>query len=45
VGQADQHQEDERNRSEQRIKGQGAGEERDIVFVGRLQGAGEKAGG
>jgi transposase-like protein len=45
MGEADQHQQDERNRGEQRVEGQRAGEKRKVVFVGGLQGAPEKAGG
>jgi hypothetical protein len=45
VGQADQHQQDERHRGKQRIEGQRAGQERDVVFVSRLEGAGEETGG
>jgi hypothetical protein len=45
VGQADQHQEDKRHRGEQCVESQGAGEERDVVFVSRLKGAGEKTSG
>ena len=45
VGQADQHQEDKWHRGEQCVKGQGTGEERDVVFVSRLKSAGEETGG
>ena len=45
VGQADQQQQDKWYRGEQRVERQGAGEERDVVFVSRLQSAGEEAGG
>jgi transposase-like protein len=45
VGQADQHQQNEWHRGEQRVEGQGAGEERDVVFVSRLKRAGEEASG
>jgi hypothetical protein len=45
MGQADQDQEYERDRGEQRVEGQGAGQERNVVFVCRLQGTGEKTGG
>jgi transposase-like protein len=45
VGQPDQQQQDEWHRGEQRVEGQGAGQERDVVFVSRLKSAGEEAGG
>ena len=45
VGQADQHQENEGYGREQRIEGERAGKERNVVFVGCLQRAGEEAGG
>jgi hypothetical protein len=45
VGQADQHQQDEWHRGEQRVEGQRAGEERNVVFVSRLKSAGEETGG
>jgi hypothetical protein len=44
VGQADQDEQDERHRREQRVEGERAREERDVVFVGGLQGAAEEAG-
>jgi hypothetical protein len=44
VGQADQHQENKRHRGEQCVEGQGAGEERDVVFVSRLKRAGQETG-
>ena len=45
VGESDQQQEDERDRRQQRIKGQGAGKERNVVFISGLEGAAEEAGG
>jgi hypothetical protein len=45
VSQADQHQQDEWHCCQQRVEGQGAGEERDVVFVSRLKSAGEETGG
>jgi hypothetical protein len=45
VSEADQHQQDERDRGKQRVKRQRTGEERDVVFVSRLEGAGEETGG
>jgi len=45
VSKTDQHQQDERHRGEQRVEGQSAGEERDVVFVSRLKSAGEETGG
>jgi hypothetical protein len=45
VGQPDQQQEDERNRCQQRVKGQGAGKERNVVFISGLQGTAQEAGG
>jgi hypothetical protein len=45
VGEADQHQQDERHRGKQRVERQRAGEERDVVFVSRLEGAGEETSG
>jgi hypothetical protein len=45
MGQADQHQQDERQRRQQSVKGQGAGEKWDVVFVGRLKRTSQKAGG
>ena len=41
----DQEQEDEGNRREQRVKGQGAGKKRNVVFISGLQGTAEEAGG
>jgi hypothetical protein len=43
--QSDQEQEDEGNRREQRVKGQGAGKKRNVVFISGLQGTAEEAGG
>jgi len=45
VGQADQQQQNEGNRRQQRVERQGAGEKRDVVFISGLQGAAKKAGG
>ena len=45
VGETDQHQQNERHRCKQRVERQRAGEERDVVFVSRLEGAGEETGG
>lgn len=45
VGKADQQQQDEGYGGKQRVEGQGAGEERKIVFISRLERAAEKAGG
>ena len=45
VGEADQQQQDERHCRQQRVEGQGTCEERNVVFVGRLQRAANEAGG
>jgi hypothetical protein len=45
MGEADQHEQDERYRGEQRVEGQRAGQERDVVFISRLEGAGEETSG
>jgi hypothetical protein len=45
MGQADQQQKDEGDGCQQRVEGQGAGEERDIVFICCLQRTAEKTGG
>jgi hypothetical protein len=45
VGETDQHQQHEWHRGKQCVERQGAGEERDVVFVSRLKGAGEETGG
>jgi hypothetical protein len=45
VSEPDEQQEDERNRRQQRVKGQGAGKKRNVVFISGLQGAAEEAGG
>ena len=45
MGQADQQQQNERDGGEQRVEGQRAGEERDIVFISCLERTAEKAGG
>jgi hypothetical protein len=45
MGQADQQQQNERNSGEQRVEGQRAGEERNIVFISCLERAAEKTGG
>jgi hypothetical protein len=45
MGEADQHEQDERHRGEQRVEGQRAGQERYVVFVSRLKRAGEETGG
>jgi transposase-like protein len=42
---SDQHEEDERHRGQQRIERQGAGQERDVVFVSGLKSTGKKTGG
>ena len=42
---SDQHEEDERHRRQQRIERQGAGQERDVVFVSGLKSTGKKTGG
>jgi hypothetical protein len=45
VGQPDQQQENERNRCQQRVKRQGAGKKRNVVFISGLQSTAEEAGG
>jgi hypothetical protein len=45
VGQPDQEQEDEGDRCQQRVKGQGAGKKRDVVFISGLQGTAKEADG
>jgi hypothetical protein len=45
MGQADQHEQDERYGREERVEGERAREKRYVVFVGDLQGAAEEAGG
>jgi hypothetical protein len=45
MGKADQHEQDERHRGKQRVERQRAGKKRDIVFVSRLEGAGEETSG
>jgi hypothetical protein len=45
VRQTDQQQQNERNRCQQRVERQGTCEERNVVFVGRLQRAANEAGG
>jgi hypothetical protein len=45
VGQADEDQEDERHRREQRVEGERAGQEGDVVLVSGLQGTSKEAGG
>jgi hypothetical protein len=45
VGQPNQQQENERNRCQQRVKGQGAGKKRNVVFISGLQGTAKEAGG
>jgi transposase-like protein len=45
MGEADEQEQNERNRGEQRVERQGTGEKRNIVFVGRLEGAADKTGG
>ena len=45
MGQADQQQEDEGDRGQQRIEGERAGQKRKIVFISGLQRPAEKAGG
>jgi hypothetical protein len=44
VGEADQHEQDERHRRQDRVERQRARQERKVVFVGGLQGAAEEAG-
>jgi hypothetical protein len=43
VGEPDQEQEEERNRSEQGVEGESARQKRNVVFVGRLQRANDEA--
>jgi hypothetical protein len=45
VGEANQQQQNERDRCQQRIERQGTSKEGDVVFVGRLQGPANEAGG
>ena len=45
MSQADQQQENEGNRRQQRVKSQGAGKKRNIVFISGLQGTADEAGG
>jgi hypothetical protein len=45
VSKADQQEQDEGDGSEQRVEGQGTGEKRNVVFVGRLQRAADEPGG
>jgi hypothetical protein len=45
VGQADQQQQRERDGGEQRVEGERARQEGDVVFVGGLQRASDEAGG
>jgi len=45
VRQADQHEQDEGDGREQRVERERAREERDVVFVGGLQGAAEEPDG
>jgi hypothetical protein len=45
VGQTDQHQQDERHRGKQRVKRERAGKKRNVVFVSRLERAGQETGG
>jgi hypothetical protein len=45
VGERDQDEQDERDGGQERVEGQRARQKRDVVFVGGLQGAAEKAGG
>jgi hypothetical protein len=43
VGEGDQQQEDEGNRGQQRVEGERAGQERDVVLVGGLEGAADES--
>jgi hypothetical protein len=45
MGQADQQQQNKRDGGEQRVEGQRAGKERDIVFISSLERPADKAGG
>jgi hypothetical protein len=45
VSQPDQQEKNERYRRQQRVKSQGAGKKRDVVFISGLQGTAEEAGG
>jgi hypothetical protein len=45
VGQADQQQQNERDRRQECVEGQGTREKGNVVFVSRLQGATDEAGG
>jgi len=45
VGQPDEQEQDERDRREERVEGERAREEGNIVLVGGGQGAAEEAGG
>jgi hypothetical protein len=45
VGQADEDQEDERNRGQQRVEGERTGQEGNVVLVSGLEGAAKEAGG
>jgi len=45
VRQTDQHQQNERQRGQESVKCQGAGEKWDVVFVSRLKRPSQKAGG
>jgi hypothetical protein len=42
---ADEHEQDERHRGEERVEGERAREERQVGLVGRLQGAAQEADG
>jgi hypothetical protein len=44
VGQSDQQEQDEGYRGEERIEGQRAGQEREVVLVGGLERAAKKPG-
>jgi hypothetical protein len=45
MGQPDQQQHHERDGGQQRVEGERAGEERNVVFVGGLQRATDQPGG
>ena len=45
VSQSNQQQQDEGYRSQQRVKSQGAGKKRNVVFISGLQSTAEEAGG
>jgi hypothetical protein len=45
VREPDQQEQDERDGREQRVEGERARQEREVVFVGGLEGAADEAGG